>query len=569
MRRLIPVLIAAGLLSARPASADDATAPGEPRLPYPTVTQLSIEWPIDGDDDLDGVVTPAFRAAGQTAWRAGLPLRRVPAGRNDGVRPPRTWTNTHSGSLFDLQPGTEYEVRLTLTDPDGGNTERSLRARTRPEPRVPSDAPRIAVTPDTLQAAADAALPGQVLQLAPGRYNLLRVTRDGTPEAPIVFRSDGGAVVDGVLLLDRRHVWLEGLTVEGSVNLHGAESCVVRRCTVRARFGIIANAPPGCRECVITDNVVEGVEPWRASLMGGGRGTVGEGIQLTGPGNVIAFNRVRGFRDAISLLEDELADEQTSIDILNNDISVALDDAIEADFCAGNCRVMRNRITNAFVGVSSQPSLGGPTYIIRNVMYNLAYVPYKLHRGSEGDVVLHNTVVKMGDGAACRTEDPWRRAMLRNNLAVGGPGGPVNGFSSGRGRAAQFPAADASCEFDYNGYGTWRMGFSGMIGGRPFRGLRGLRRIEPHAVRVGLDAFAARVRFPSPLVPEREPADLRLAAGTAAVDAGALLPTVNDGFAGDAPDLGAYELGQPTPWYGPRPPEDLPAVTEFRTRPAP
>ncbi len=64
----------------------------------------------------------------------------------------------------------------------------------------------------------------------------------------------------------------------------------------------------------------------------------------------------------------------------------------------GNARIMRNRITNCFIGLSSQPGLGGPTYFIRNVMYNLINTPFKLARGSQGDIVLHNTVVKVGDG---------------------------------------------------------------------------------------------------------------------------------------------------------------------------
>jgi len=38
----------------------------------------------------------------------------------------------------------------------------------------------------------------------------------------------------------------------------------------------------------------------------------------------------------------------------------------------------------------------------------------------------------------------------------------------------------------------------------------------------------------------------------AAIDAGILLPTINDDFTGRAPDLGAYELGKPLPHYGPR-----------------
>jgi hypothetical protein len=32
-----------------------------------------------------------------------------------------------------------------------------------------------------------------------------------------------------------------------------------------------------------------------------------------------------------------------------------------------------------------------------------------------------------------------------------------------------------------------------------------------------------------------------------------VIPNVNDGFAGSAPDLGALEVGQPLPIYGPRP----------------
>ena len=46
--------------------------------------------------------------------------------------------------------------------------------------------------------------------------------------------------------------------------------------------------------------------------------------------------------------------------------------------------------------------------------------------------------------------------------------------------------------------------------------------------------------------------DFRLKPASKAVDAGLVLPTVNDGFAGKAPDLGALESGRPEPHYGPR-----------------
>ncbi len=40
--------------------------------------------------------------------------------------------------------------------------------------------------------------------------------------------------------------------------------------------------------------------------------------------------------------------------------------------------------------------------------------------------------------------------------------------------------------------------------------------------------------------------------GEAAIDTGTQLPGLTDGFAGKAPDLGAYEYGNPLPHYGPR-----------------
>jgi hypothetical protein len=55
-----------------------------------------------------------------------------------------------------------------------------------------------------------------------------------------------------------------------------------------------------------------------------------------------------------------------------------------------------------------------------------------------------------------------------------------------------------------------------------------------------------RTRFPSAGV------DYRLNPNSLAVDAGVVLGNFSDGFAGEAPDLGCCELGQPLPWFGPR-----------------
>jgi hypothetical protein len=46
--------------------------------------------------------------------------------------------------------------------------------------------------------------------------------------------------------------------------------------------------------------------------------------------------------------------------------------------------------------------------------------------------------------------------------------------------------------------------------------------------------------------------DLRLVEDAPVIDKGKVIPNVNDDFNGDAPDLGAYEHGEPRPVYGPR-----------------
>ena len=76
--------------------------------------------------------------------------------------------------------------------------------------------------------------------------------------------------------------------------------------------------------------------------------------------------------------------------------------------------------------------------------------------------------------------------------------------------------------------------------------------VTQHAVEIGAAAFATPATIPASPFPSLAPPDLRLAPGGAAVDVGLALPNINDGHAGTAPDLGAYELGASLPAYGPR-----------------
>jgi Right handed beta helix region len=530
--------------------------PGEVTTPHPTILNLAVEWQIAGDANLNGTVSVRYRAAGENVWREAMPLRRVPAGQSRRTTPIFHWENKHSGSVFDLKPNTEYEIALNLNDPDGGNGERTVRARTRSVPRPAAGAS----VRNVAKADLATAQPGEILVLAAGDYGAFVVPRDGEPDRPIVFRStDGGALFSSISLRDRKFVHLEGLTIKNTdergaaIDLLGAEQCAVRYCAINAVYGIRASRPPGAADCYIADNVLQGITPWVPEAMGANGKNIGEGIQVTGPGNVICFNRVTAFRDCISTMEDRGTSDQLCIDIYNNDIYTGADDGIEADFCFHNCRIMRNRLTNCFVGLSSQPGLGGPTYFIRNAMYNLTYTPFKLNRYSIGDVVLHNTAIKVGDGL--RIEAAADYTFVRNNLCIGGPAGGqrFGGYSAGRGGAASVVSPGPHCSYDYDAIGTFETPFAGNIGQQRFSSLEELHRgpNETHAVKVDMTVFN-NVAFPIHPVPEREVADLRPRAGTAVVDRALRLPNINDGFHGAAPDIGAYEVGDPLPHYGPR-----------------
>ncbi|MFN8124811.1 MAG: right-handed parallel beta-helix repeat-containing protein, partial [Thermoleophilia bacterium] len=426
MRRLrAPAVAVAAACAALPAAALAAPAPRaslptRPSAPFPTTTAITLLWPVRGDRDRDARVAVDVRPTGTGAWTRAMPLRRTPAGSLEGF----SWPERHAGSVMGLRPGTRYEVRLRLRDPDGGSRTRVLRVRTRPVP-APVEAPATrTVSPATLAAALGGARPGDVIELGPGRYPGFTVDASGAPGRPIVIRGTDGAVVDGEIgVFERRWVYLDRLTVNGRVRFNGTDHFAITRSTVTATralegHGIITDLP--AQNAYIADNTVTGVTPWADSAMGAEGANLGEGILVTGPGHVITHNRVRGFRDDISLLEDAEAKRQFSIDITFNDISQAGDDGVEADFCAHDCRIAGNRLTDVFVAMSSQPGLGGPTYFVRNSAFNVTHVVFKPYRGSTGDVLLNNTAVKTGDAFGVYSGEPVTRLLSRNNLFIGG-----------------------------------------------------------------------------------------------------------------------------------------------------
>jgi hypothetical protein len=181
-------------------------------------------------------------------------------------------------------------------------------------------------------------------------------------------------------------------------------------------------------------------------------------------------------------------------------------------------------------------------------MYNIIYGGYKLRRYSQGDVVLHNTIIKVGSGMG--GNDSLDYAWFRNNVAIGGPTGGVNwgDYGSGKPCAADIYKPKIHCSFDYDAVGVYKVEYTANIGKLPFS------EVEKHGIEgITLDETFTNILFPDPPLPEKKEQDLRPRAGSKIIDAALLLPNINDNFSGKAPDMGAYELGQQLPHYGPRP----------------
>src|SRR5262245_22773013 len=120
-----------------PVLAANRTTPKEFVTEPPTLISLGFEWRIDGDDNRNAVVSAAWRKKGDSTWKDGPPLLRIGNERINENALQYFVPNGFAGSIFDLEPATEYECRFTLSDPDGtdGKTENIVTVRTRFEPK--------------------------------------------------------------------------------------------------------------------------------------------------------------------------------------------------------------------------------------------------------------------------------------------------------------------------------------------------------------------------------------------------------------------------------------------------
>ena len=116
----------------------NSVVPGELFTEPPTLINLGFEWLIQSDENRNAQVEVWYRKAGGEMWHDALPMLRLNGeriyseSRLDVITP-----NMFAGSVLNVEPDTQYEVRFRISDPDGvvGNPERLATVRTRAEPK--------------------------------------------------------------------------------------------------------------------------------------------------------------------------------------------------------------------------------------------------------------------------------------------------------------------------------------------------------------------------------------------------------------------------------------------------
>jgi len=495
-----------------------------------------------------------------------------------------------AGSIVGLQPGTTYDVRLVLTDPDGETITENLTTATREVPVAPKGMRKRYVVPKAasgasggsgakgdpfqgLEVALRRAEPGDLFLLAAGQYAVqgLQPGVSGAADKPIIVRGENAesVIIDGGggdVALDfsgRNHIWLERTTIQNARALLRAEQA--KRIVVRGNIFriILARAAAGVEvlraasyQFVISDNRFLGPNTgWPAKYKGKKIPEHTNGIVLAGAGHDVSYNEITRVGDGINtgrIGENNAAGSGLrATDIYNNDIDETRTECIEADYSLTNIRIYENRLTNCTYAVSMQPAMGGPVYVFRNAIFNSSFGPFKLHNHTSGVLLFHNTSVRIGRPLKIiPVGETVNDVISRNNLYIGT-----------RGPALHTRARMVRCDFDNDGYSYTIKGSFARWNGKTYRSALHVKEAGViYAVNGPIMVFSRKVFESGPVPPTGDLAVQPrtqnrplLGATSRALDKGVLLPNFNDQFVGDAPDLGCCELGQPLPHVGPRP----------------
>jgi hypothetical protein len=619
------ILLAAlgGILSSAVCQGQNAIGGLTFSLPPDETTQqmISIKLTYSGDDNENGSVAVRYRLTGSTAAPfSAMPLHRGKFVPCNHLNPCPTGPHVNpgkqfNGMIFGLAADTLYDVQLVISDPDGGGSTTAW--QTIRTTKVPQ-----AVTQRTFTVANGAELTtrlsaanlacGDLIQLTTGVFsssNGFTIPEKGCSVSnPIVIRGSGVvpvapgssectssacSTVEGghtMFLALGSNIFFENIQFKSSLNgdgqaiffnTVGAQGNIVRGCRFQDKIRSILG-DGGQKRFYIVDNHFTGRGAafpcdWQAGCRGSSIG-----VTLNGYGHVVAHNYFTRFQDAADFTGRVNGDStyvaSRGVEFYGNEVDIVEDNAVEFDGVEANAAAYRNRVSNAYMPFSAQPSIVGPQYFFRNQVLNARKSGVKANphenASSSGVYYLHNSHRVQAYGIW--SDAYMNHVTFKNNIFLTAPAPPydavvvtktVNGgvFDYN----AYFPATNPGPGANVGALFMWR---DAPLVGPIFcqyadpnfwqtcstaNNLDEVRRslgyeMNGIALSSGSTVFEQVNGGIADRTVQVTPGNLILQAGAAPIDKAELLPNINDQFTGTAPDMGALERGLPVPTYGPR-----------------
>jgi hypothetical protein len=364
---LLLILIPAASLAAAPRA-------------VPTFHSIGLYWSPQGGSEANAARVE-FRKSGTSAWRQGLDLWFD--ARNGEYR----------GSLVELDPGSAYEIKLSL---QSGLNE-TLPAQTWSE-KFPVK---------------------RTVEVQPGKRLVIGPEDSGDDKGYVLFTAPAGRNVieekaeDSCVLIEQgvHHVIVRGLALIGckryGILIQGRGGAQTHDVVIEANeiagWGASGIKKPGIAESdaaihcnyyretddaqrpdriIIQGNRIRdprhGANPWRSSAHGRLHpyGPLGVMFNRCGRNHVIRYNDIGSangnhYKDGLGGADNfsDAGFPWADSDLYANRISNVYDDAIEAEGGNRNVRIWGNSFDRVFVAIANAAVTTGPLYVWRNVSH--------------------------------------------------------------------------------------------------------------------------------------------------------------------------------------------------------
>ena len=492
-----------------------------------------------------------YKELKSTSWKNGMDL--IYDSRDGEYR----------GSIIGLKPDTDYEAELFVS-----SLKTQLKFRTRND--------KFPVGKKTILPAGESDKTIVINESGtPAGYHLVTVPQDNKSVLNLKNVYENGIEIDAdyviVSGIEIRNAARDGIRIK-----KGRHDVVVEQCNITFWGGIggpltygnlgggsAIYAEEGTSNLTLQRNLMEdprgAANDWET---GHPVGPQGISIWQSLGGNVIRYNDVvstedHGFNDAIGGGQNRsmTGNVNRDSDIYGNLIRSVWDDAIESEGGNMNVRIWGNYMHFFFNGIATASVSKGPIYIYRNVMGESR----RGHRNPTGGsmfktgdlnefggglrLIFHNTAVQPGGVYNVIGRDP--HCITRNNIFnVPGNLGPDTETPPLSSYDYDFFPSRAPEGQETHGYTTRLSPAGGRILVSSYK-LEFYPRSSINSVTIGRFPFKfgeREVNITDPVFSVKSPL----------IDTGIILQGFNDDFKGSAPDLGAFEVGNPPLEFGRR-----------------